>query len=137
MLFCCIMTFFSTTSSLALPLVTVNKTTKPHIPQNNGLHCCQTVHNRRKPPLNLTNYQPCTQRKKSHIINVSRRHVFQVVLNFHGFRPQSFSLIVCSYLARNCTWCPERRNCMWSASCRIVAGGGYCCTGNAGCTRRR
>jgi hypothetical protein len=78
------MTFFSTTLSLALPLVTVNETTKPHIPQNNGLHCCQIVHNRRKAPLNLTNYQPCTQRKKPHI-NVSRHHVFQAVLNFHGF----------------------------------------------------
>lgn len=82
--FVCIMTFFSTTSSLPLPLVTVNKTTKRHIPQNNGLHCCQTIRNRTKAPLNLTNYQPCTQRKKSHI-NVSRCHMFQAVLNFHGF----------------------------------------------------
>ena len=128
------MTFFSTTSSLALPLVTVNKTTKPHIPQNNVLHCCQNVHNRRKDPLKLTNCQPCQKRKKS-LINVSRRHMFQAVLEFMSFRPLPLSLIVCLYLVGNSTCCTEHRNCMWPVSCRTVAGEDYCCSDHDGCTR--
>ena len=93
-MFCCIMTFFSPTSSPALPLFTGNKSQELHIPYTSGLHCCQTATQRKLLwVLPIVNLAYSARNLPQMCQGVTR---FKLSSSFLFFRPQSFSLYLLS-----------------------------------------
>jgi hypothetical protein len=101
------MTFFSPTSSPALPLFTGNKSQELHIPYTSGLHCCQTA-TQRKPlwVLPIVNLAYSARNLLQMCQGVTR---FKLSSSFLSFRPQSFSLIFCLYLCQELYFVPQKQ----------------------------